>query len=42
MDVDKNKMIDDFIFMCYLCGNDFIPNIPNITFKHVINEKNGL
>lgn len=32
---DKNKLIDDFIFLCYLCGNDFLPNIPSITFKHI-------
>lgn len=31
--LDKSKIIFDFIFLCYLCGNDFIPNIPSITFR---------
>ena len=34
----KNKnFINDFIFLCYILGNDFLPHIPSIDIK-----KNGL
>lgn len=26
---DMDKIIDDWIFMCFMVGNDFIPNLPN-------------
>jgi 5'-3' exoribonuclease 1 len=28
---DETKLINDFILFCFLCGNDFLPNIPSIS-----------
>ncbi|UJR12255.1 hypothetical protein I4U23_016432 [Adineta vaga] len=30
---DLERIIDDWIFMCLLAGNDFLPNIPSIEFS---------
>lgn len=28
--LDKNNIINDFIFICYLMGNDFLPHLPSL------------
>lgn len=28
---DESRLINDFILFCFLCGNDFLPNIPSIS-----------
>jgi 5'-3' exonuclease len=35
---DSNALVNDFVFMCYFCGNDFIPNIPSISLKPQSNK----
>ncbi|KAK3118439.1 hypothetical protein QOZ80_9BG0699040 [Eleusine coracana subsp. coracana] len=30
---DIDKLVDDFIFICFLTGNDFIPHIPSLEIR---------
>lgn len=33
-DIQRLKIIDDYIFICYLLGNDFIPNILSLNLRY--------
>jgi len=34
-ELDTERLIDDFIFICFLMGNDFIPHIPSLKAHEV-------
>jgi 5'-3' exonuclease len=29
----QQSLVNDFVFLCYFCGNDFLPNIPSLSIK---------
>jgi len=31
--IDKLMLVDDYIFVCFMIGNDFLPNLPALTIK---------
>ena len=40
--INQNKLIADFIFICFFLGNDFLPNIPSLSLYSTKNLYNGL
>ena len=34
IDLNETSIVNDFIFMCYFLGNDFLPHIPSLDISH--------
>jgi 5'-3' exoribonuclease 2 len=39
LSLDAERMLDDFIFICTFCGNDFVPHLPGLAVH--VEKKNG-